>query len=86
MLKQKKSSKSFVPVETLKSSASKDRAKKKIHTIKLTALLDVTKAINNNASVEKLFQIYQDILVNELKIGRLALYINNQKWMCALRY
>lgn len=86
MLKQKKSSKSFVPVETLKSSGTPERAKKKIHTIKLTALLDVTKAINNNASVEKLFQIYQDILVNELKIGRLALYINNQKWICALRY
>jgi len=86
MLRHRKSAKSFVPVEPLTPGKSKDKARKKISDVKLSALLDVTKAINNNASVEKLFQIYQDVLVNELKIGRLALYINNDSWICALRY
>lgn len=85
MLKQKKEVKAFVPVETPKIGKT-DAFKRRMSTVKLNALLEVTKAINNNASIEKLFQIYQDVLVNELKIGRLALYIHDSRWICALRY
>ena len=85
MLKQRKEAKTFVPVETIQPKKT-DGFRKRMSSIKLNALLEVTKAINNNASVERLFQIYQDILVNELKIGRLALYIFDNRWLCALRY
>ena len=54
--------------------------------VKLTALLEVTKAINNNFSVSQLLELYQDILQNRLGVGRLVLFSLDKTWDCLLTY
>ncbi|NPA68138.1 MAG: PP2C family protein-serine/threonine phosphatase [Chlorobi bacterium] len=41
---------------------------------KLDALLEITNAINGNLSVEKILETYRHILLDELKIGKLAVF------------
>lgn len=60
------------------SSAVKD--------VKLTALLEMTKAINNNVSTAQLLDIYQEILENRLKVGKLVLFNYDTEWKCILKY
>jgi phosphoserine phosphatase RsbU/P len=59
---------------------------KSIKDIKLNALLEMTKAINNNISTSKLLDIYQDILDNRLKVGKLVLFSFTTEWTCILKY
>jgi sigma-B regulation protein RsbU (phosphoserine phosphatase) len=54
--------------------------------LKLNSLLEMTKAINNNLSTAQLLDIYQDILENRLKVGKLVLFSHDQDWTCILRY
>ena len=54
--------------------------------LKLNSLLEMTKAINNNLSTAQLLDIYQDILENRLKVGKLVLFSHDQEWTCILRY
>lgn len=54
--------------------------------LKLNSLLEVTKAINNNASTKELLQTFEHILKEQLNIGKLALYNYNTKWECILTY
>ena len=52
---------------------------------KLKALLEITKAINNNLSTEELLRAFREIVEKDLLIGRLALFIKqNDEWNCAL--
>ncbi len=53
---------------------------------KLNALLEVTKAINNNFPVSHLLELYKDILQNRLGVGRLVLFSYTHKWECILNY
>ncbi|MBL7918263.1 MAG: SpoIIE family protein phosphatase, partial [Bacteroidia bacterium] len=53
---------------------------------KLNALLEVTKAINNNFPVSHLLALYKDILQNRLGVGRLVLFSFTTKWQCILKY
>jgi sigma-B regulation protein RsbU (phosphoserine phosphatase) len=46
---------------------------------KLDTLLEVTKGINNNLSKKELIKIYKQVLIQELKIGKLVLYSNSGK-------
>jgi len=57
--------------------------KRRIPQIKLNSLLEITKLINNNASVEKLFESYINIMTQELNMGKMALYHNDNGWHCA---
>jgi phosphoserine phosphatase RsbU/P len=59
---------------------------RRIRDLKLSALLDITKSINSNSSTEQLFRIYEDILKNQLSIGKVALYSNNDGWRVAMNY
>lgn len=59
---------------------------KTIKDLKLNALLEVTKAINNNLSTAQLLDLYQDILENRLKIGKLVLFSFDKEWTCILKY
>ncbi len=59
---------------------------KKIQEIKLNALLEVTKAINNNKSTSELLSLYQTILEERLGVGKLILFIHNEEWHCLLKY
>ncbi len=49
----------------------------------LRALLDVTKAINNNLQREELLKLYGSIMREELGITRLMLFENGGSWRCA---
>lgn len=48
----------------------------------LRALLDVTKAINNNLGHDELLQLYARIMHDELGITRLMLFEHGQDWRC----
>ena len=61
-----------------KASAVKD--------VKLSALLEMTKAINNNLSTSQLLDIYQEILENRLSVGKLVLFSYDTEWKCILKY
>ena len=51
---------------------------------KLKTLLDVTQAINENLSQESLIARYENILTNELKIGKILLFKLAENWECIL--
>ncbi|MEM7161593.1 MAG: PP2C family protein-serine/threonine phosphatase [Bacteroidota bacterium] len=53
---------------------------------KLNALLEMTKAINNNSSVNELIDIYEGIVKDELGISKLILFIKNEQWNTLLQY
>ncbi|MBS1651823.1 MAG: PP2C family protein-serine/threonine phosphatase [Bacteroidetes bacterium] len=64
----------------------KIKARQLISELKLNALLEVTKAINNNFSTSQLLDLYQTILENKLGVKRLALFNFDQEWRCILKY
>jgi sigma-B regulation protein RsbU (phosphoserine phosphatase) len=58
----------------------------KIKDIKLNSILEVTKAINNNFSTEKLLLIFENVLKSQLNIGKLILFSYDAGWKCLLKY
>lgn len=68
------------------SEQSKIWEQKHIQDIKLNALLEVSKAINRNASTSQLLDLYQDILENRLGVGKLILFSFDKNWTCILKY
>jgi len=60
--------------------------KLRLKDFKLQSLLDVTKAINNNYSIEKLLEIYEFILREQLGITQLILFNKDTEWDCILTY
>lgn len=65
---------------------------KEIKDLKLNLLLQITKAINNNASVAELLDVYQNFLRHTLSISKLCLFINKNinsnaesEWECILQ-
>ncbi|MFH2094791.1 MAG: PP2C family protein-serine/threonine phosphatase [Bacteroidota bacterium] len=52
----------------------------KLSNYKLNTLLDITQAINDNVSTEELLERYENILRNELNIGKVVVYSYNKKW------
>ena len=67
-------------------SLNKNSSKPKTKDIKLSALLEVTKAINNNSSTVDLLKKFEHVLRNELNIGKLILFSNDGEWKCLLKY
>jgi phosphoserine phosphatase RsbU/P len=59
---------------------------KLLQDLKLNALLEVTKAINNNFSTSRLLDLFQDILENRLGVGKLVLFHHDRAWKCILKY
>ncbi len=60
--------------------------KRVIRDLKLSVLLDVTKAINSNLSTPELLEIYEDTLKNKLNIGKLVLFLNDGEWKKLCQY
>jgi sigma-B regulation protein RsbU (phosphoserine phosphatase) len=58
----------------------------KIKDIKLNSILEVTKAINNNFSTDKLLEIFENVLKVQLSIGKLVLFSYDNGWKCLLKY
>ncbi|GAB4291048.1 MAG: PP2C family protein-serine/threonine phosphatase [Marinilabiliales bacterium] len=52
----------------------------KLSNYKLNTLLDITLAINDNASTNELLSRYENIIRKELNIGKLMVFSYNQKW------
>jgi len=70
----------------MKESLSRIHTKSRAKDLKLNSLLEVTKAINSNYSTEQLFAIYKQILQDQLKIGKVALYSFDKTWNLMLSY
>ncbi|MCT4581918.1 MAG: PP2C family protein-serine/threonine phosphatase [Flavobacteriales bacterium] len=72
-----------MPEQKLKSL----RQRLELKEFKLNSLLEITTAINENFSIDKLIKIYEYILREQLGITKLALYNNNtDEWNTLLRY
>ena len=53
---------------------------------KLNALLELTRAINDNAAIEHLLALYERFLRDELFIEKLVLFTRTGTWKCLLKY
>ncbi|HTA83687.1 MAG TPA: PP2C family protein-serine/threonine phosphatase [Bacteroidia bacterium] len=58
----------------------------RIADIKLNSLLELTKAINLNAPIEELLEIYRNVLQHKLFIGKLMLLRHDNGWKTILNY
>ncbi|WP_181305462.1 PP2C family protein-serine/threonine phosphatase [Rufibacter sp. XAAS-G3-1] len=54
--------------------------------LELAALLEITKAINNNLPEEALYKIYHFTLLAQLNIRRLSLFLIDEKWECKVSF
>ena len=69
------------------SSQINNNSSKRIRDLKLNSLLQITRAINNNFSTDKLLEILKEVLETQLKIGKLVLFSNSETgWHCILKY
>jgi sigma-B regulation protein RsbU (phosphoserine phosphatase) len=57
-----------------------------IKDLELSALLEVTQAINNNLSETDLFRIYKFTLLGDLKVKRMALFVGDEGWSCRVAF
>jgi sigma-B regulation protein RsbU (phosphoserine phosphatase) len=54
--------------------------------LELSALLEVTEAINGNLPEDALYKIYHFTLITNLHINKLALFVNDDAWLCKVSY
>ena len=57
-----------------------------IKKLELEALLEITQAINNNMPENSLYKIFEFTLRANLNIGKLALYVLDDQWICKVSY
>ena len=62
------------------------RGKLDLSNSKLDTLLEITNTINDNPSEEDLFELFENILVRDLLIGRFILFTNTTNWEEALTF
>lgn len=65
-----------------RKSASSDRLR--LSRFKLNSLLDITMAINANLPTEDLLAKYENILREDLGIGKIMIFMFSEKWDCML--
>jgi phosphoserine phosphatase RsbU/P len=68
------------------SSGERLNNKLKQRDYKLNALLELTRAINEDATVEELLALYERFLKEELFIEKLILFTRTGTWKCILKY
>lgn len=69
----------FTPADTATSDLHKELNLKELE---LSALLEITQAINDNLPENALYKIYHFTLIAQLKISRLALFVHDEHWEC----
>jgi len=69
--------------ENRSSKASISRLQ--LTTFKLQSLLNITQAINENLTQEDLLKIYEKLLTQDLSIGKVLVFIYEEKWKCILK-
>ncbi len=57
-----------------------------IKKLQLHWLLQITKAINYNFSTKQLLDVFEHVLNSQLRVEKLALFIREPSWKCALMY
>ncbi len=67
-------------------NAQSSNAELHVKKLQLHWLLQITKAINYNIPSPQLFQIYENVMMEQLKVSRLMLFIHEQKWHQMLSY
>ncbi len=67
----------------MSSKASLKRLKQT--NFKLTSLLDITRAINENPTKEQLIDRYEKLLRKDLNIGKVLVFKHEEEWKCILR-
>ena len=61
--------------------------KLELNEFKLNSLLEITKAINNNLSIDNILKIFEYILREQLGINKLILYaFDSKEWNCILHF
>lgn len=71
----------------IEKSTSRLSEKLELNEFKLNSLLEITKAINNNVSIQNILKIFEYIIREQLGISKLILYANNQiEWNCILHF
>jgi len=58
----------------------------RIKQLEVNSLLEVTQAINNNLSVDKLFRIYEFILRAQITVQKMAVFIRDTEFYCICSY
>lgn len=54
--------------------------------LELSALLEITQAINENLPEKALYKIYHFTLLAQLQISRLVLYVHDEEWSCQVNF
>src|SRR5437763_1555805 len=54
--------------------------------LQLHWLLQITKAINYNFTTKQLLDVYEHVMISQLKVERFVLLIHDHQWKCALSY
>jgi len=54
-------------------------------TFKLQSLLNITQAINENLTRDELLEIYRQLLIKDLNIGKVMVFMLEDTWKCLLR-
>jgi len=73
---------------TVEEKKERSKARSKIKDLKLSVLLEVTKAINLNQSADSLLALFESILKGPLSIGKLIMYVKSplKKWEKSLQF
>lgn len=75
------------PLATTETSDVGQLQKKlRIKQLEVNSLLEVTQAINNNLSADKLFRIYEFILRAQISVERMSVYIKDKEFYCVCQY
>ncbi len=71
--------------KTLANDAKND-AELHVKKLQLHWLLQITKAINYNMPSPQLFEIFETVMRDQLKVQKLILYVHENEWQCMLSY
>lgn len=68
------------------SQVTKILSRSKLLELKLSSLLEITKAINSNTKTPELLKIYQTVLRQQLNVEKFVLYANDEGWKSVLKF
>ena len=65
-----------------------EELKRKLRTqeIEINSLFEISKSINQNSTVEELYDIYEHSLKSHLKIRNLALFLEEEDWIFKIKF
>ncbi len=73
---------------TQKIPSDLDAIKARFHQteLELNSILEITQAINNNASEDSLYAMYKFTLRGNLRVEKMALYVLDEEWECKVYF